>query len=582
MEPKNNGENQQLFKEVKEIHIEKENEELPKEIKQFFEQSQKLFDFIKKGKGKIYIKNKDKLNIKIKGKSFCKIFGQSSLITKSRSYVVTNETTVEVGISNELLDDSNENILEIIENKNEFPVTMAKDMNIENEEKIKKQIVLKNKSIKNILSKIGTIKDNFTFIQLSLTQVSFDYSTKKLQYLINKYNFLLDSKKIFYIVYKSKNEEEEENEEEEDELEKYAVSYYSIKKIMDLTEKDENQKDKYLSLILTNKDTENYEKENSLYLNNLTNSGENMLIFKKFKKNEEKYIKDILEKNVQIKRMKKVENKEMNQCFDIVEEVLKKDKDEDDKKENKDNKKDNIEENKDNKKEIIEENKDNNINNKEKLQRIENKKKEIDEAINNRKNRFIEIMHNNKDKKYINLQYLDLMEEFNKKNSKYKIDYYLVKNDRFKDVEIPTECINNYIRYKTEYEKKQFVLVNLNNNENEVQYLVGLNDLKKLYNDWIDLEQEQIINTENPQFEGKKIDLDKSNIVKIGEIKELPQQPDLFKKMKEEEEIKKEIDLESSQIYGNYPDIYKNIDDKKYIVITRVIKKKKKKKKEKK
>ena len=265
--------------------------------------------------------------------------------------------------------------------------------------------------------------------------------------------------------------------------------------------------------------------------------------------------------------MKKVENKEMNQCFDIGEEVLKKDKNEDDKKENKDNKKDNIEENK-----------DNNINNKEKLQRIENKKKEIDDAINNRKNRFIEIMHNNKDKKYINLQYLDLMEEFNKKNSKYKIDYYLVKNDRFKDVEIPAECINNYIRYKTEYEKKQFVLVNLNNNENDVQYLVGLNDLKKLYNDWIDLEQEQIINTENPQFEGKKIDLDKSNIVKIGEIKELPEQPDLFKKMKEEEEIKKEIDLESSQIYGNYPNIYKNLDDKKYIVITRVIKKKKKKK----
>ena len=64
MEPKNNGENQQLFKEVKEIHIEKENEELPKEIKQFFEQSQKLFDFIKKGKGKIYIKNKDKLILK--------------------------------------------------------------------------------------------------------------------------------------------------------------------------------------------------------------------------------------------------------------------------------------------------------------------------------------------------------------------------------------------------------------------------------------------------------------------------------------------------------------------------------------
>ena len=208
MDSKNNGENQK----VNEVHVEKEEKELPEEIKKFFEQSQKLFDFIKKGKGIILIKNNDKFNIKIKGKSFSRIFEQSSLITKSRSYVITNETTVEVGISNEFLDDSNEHILEIIENKNEFPVSMAKDFNLQNEEKIKKQIVLKNKSIKNILSKMGSINENLNFIQLSLTQVSFDYSTKKLQYVINKYNFLLDSKKIFYIVFKSKNEEEEENE----------------------------------------------------------------------------------------------------------------------------------------------------------------------------------------------------------------------------------------------------------------------------------------------------------------------------------------------------------------------------------
>ena len=172
-------------------------------------------------------------------------------------------------------------------------------------------------------------------------------------------------------------------------------------------------------------------------------------------------------------------------------------------------------------------------------------------------------MHNNKDKKYINLQYLDLMEEFNKKYSKYKIDYYLVKNDRFKDVLIPVECINNYMRYKSEYEKKQFVLVNLNNKENEVQYLVSVNDLKKLYNEWTDLKKEQTINTENPQFEEKKINLENANIVNIGEIKELPEQPDLNKKIKEEKE-----NLEKQKNKG---------DNKGYIVIRRVIKKRKKK-----
>ena len=254
--------------------------------------------------------------------------------------------------------------------------------------------------------------------------------------------------------------------------------------------------------------------------------------------------------------MKKSDNNEMDQIFNTCEEIL----------------------NKKNDKEIDKNNNNiNNIDNDEKLKRIENKKKEIGDAINNRYNRFIEIMHNNKDKKYINLQYLDLMEDFNKKNSKYKIDYYKVKNDRFKDVLIPAECINDYIRYKTEYEKKQFVLVNLNNSENEVQYLVSVKDLKKLYDEWTDLEKEQIIDTENPQFEGKKINLEKLNIVDIGQIKELPEQPDLIKKMKEEKE-KNIGDEESLKIFEKYPQIYKNVNDKEFIRVRRIIKKKKKNK----
>ena len=559
--------------EIKEVEQLQEKKILSNEVKQFYEQSQKLFEVLQKGKGKLYFKNNEKnFNIILNNKSFCKIFEQSSLVKKLKNYIIINETTVKIDYSNELYDDNNGKIFQFIQNRSEFPVIMAKDMNTENEKKIQNHIILKSKSINNILSKIGSLNETTTYIQISITQVSFDYSTKILkEYIINKYNFLLDSKKIFYIVFSILNKEEEnEDEEEEEELEKYALSYYSIKKIMDLAGKDGIKREKYLNLSLINEDTEEFEKENRSYLNNLTKSGENMEIYKKFEQNTQNNIKNILENNIKINRMKKVDNNEMNQCFNIFEEII--------------NKKDEIKDNKDDKKEIEKKNKDEKINKEkeEKLERMKNKKKEIGEAINNRYNRFIEIMHKNKDKKYINLQYLDLMEDFNKKYGKYKIDYYQVKNDRFKDVQIPAECINNYMRYKSEYEKKQFVLVKLNDKE-IINYLVSLKDLKKLYDDWTDFDKEQEINTENPQFEGKRINLDKTNVVIIGELKELPEQPDLIKKIKEEKEendkIEQEekLDKESSKIYGDYPNLYKNANEKDYIIITRVIKRKKKK-----
>ena len=552
---------------IKEIHEKKEKRIekriISNEISQFSEKCKILYDFIQTGKGIIFIKNKDNnLNIKINNKSFCKIFQQASLINKLSNYIVRtifDETTVEIGSSTEIYDD-NEKMFQIIKSRNEFPVLLAEYMDLDNEERIKRQIMLKSKSINNILSKIGPLNETMTYIQISLTEISIDYDSTKIltHYVINRYNYLTDKKKTFHILYNTKEKEDEKNDDNEDKLKNCPISYYSIKKIMNMTENNPNQNDQYLSFGLINEENKILDDKNQLYLNKLTKGGENMDIYKKFKENEEINVKNILGQKVEIKRMKKTDNNEFDQIFNIFEEKLniKKDKE-------------------------IPQNNDKERN--EKLKRIENKKKEIEEAINNRYNRFIEIMHNNKDKKYINLQYLDLMEDFNKKYGKYKIDYYSVKNDRFKDVLIPAECIDSYRRYKTEYEKKQFILINLNKSENEVQYLVNVNDLKKLYDEWTDLEKEQFINTENPQFEGKKIDLDKINIVKIGEMKELPEQPDLLKKMKEEEKNKKEKkdneepDKESMKIYEKYPEIYKNVNDKGNIRIRRIIKKKKKK-----
>jgi arsenate reductase-like glutaredoxin family protein len=127
MEPENNN------------HSIKEKNIMSNEVKQFYEQSQKLYEALKKEKGKIYVKNYEKdSKIKLKTKTICKILEQASLIKKLGSYIIIDETSIEIGYSNELYDDDNGKIFQIIQNRNEFPVIMAKDMDLDNEEKIKK------------------------------------------------------------------------------------------------------------------------------------------------------------------------------------------------------------------------------------------------------------------------------------------------------------------------------------------------------------------------------------------------------------------------------------------------------------
>ena len=556
-----NQENQNIG-EMNEKHEAKEKQEktiISNELKEIYEQNRQLFEYIKNSKGIIFIKNKLKnFNIKISNESFYKIYKNASLSVDNLSnYIVNtivNETTVEIASSTELYDDNNEKIYQIMQSRNVFTIILAKDMKLEDDKKRKKQIYLKSKSIKNILSKIDSIYDTITYIQITLTHISTDYDSTKIltQNIVNRFKYLLDAKKMFYIVNKTLKKKYGENEEKSL-FTKYPISYYSIKKIMNYSEKDDNQKEQYLTIsLLDEEDIEKKEQENNIYKKKLTKASENCEINRKFKENEEKNIKNILDKKIDNQRMKKVLNDDIEQSLNVYEKIV-------------NNKRENKREDEKNY---------NNINNKydDDISKImKDKKTEIGEAINDRYNRFIEIMHNNKDKKYINLQYLDLMEDFNKKYSKFKIDYYLVKNDRFKDVLIPVEYIRNYMRYKNEYEKKQFVLINLNDKENEVQYLVNLKILKKLYDQWTDLKKIQVIDTENPQFEGKAIDLSKASVVKIGQIKELPQQPDLIKKIKENID-----DEESLKIYEQNAELYKNVKNKDFIIVRRVIKKRKK------
>ena len=337
------------IKEKKEKRIEKRI--ISNEISQFSEKCKILYDFIQTGKGIIFIKNIDNnLNIKINNKSFCKIFQQASLINKLSNYVVRSifdETTVEIGSSTELYDD-NEKMFQIIKSRNEFPVLLAEYMDLENEERIKKQIMLKSKSINNILSKIGQLNETMTYIQISLTEISIDYDSTKIltHYVINRYNYLIDKKKTFHILYNTN----EKNDDNEDKLKNCPISYYSIKKIMNMTENNPNQNDQYLSFGLINEENKKLDDKNQLYLNKLTKGGENIEIYKKFKENEEINLKNILEQKVEIKRMKKSDNNEFDQIFNILEEKLNIKKD----------------------KEIPQ---NNDVERKEKLKRIENKKK---------------------------------------------------------------------------------------------------------------------------------------------------------------------------------------------------------------
>lgn len=526
-------------------------------VNQFLERCQKFYDLIKSEKGMIYIKitsNKDpNSSLKLHNKSFAKIIDYSSILNHILSYIINttiNETPLEITSSTEIFNDSNENFIHIFENKKEFTVTMGADMELPSEEKAGKQIMIKNKSVRNILTKIGgPLNDNLHYIQLLLMQVTYDSTKILTEYIINRYKFLIDSRKIFNISYNNKKDDDggkEENEEDDDK--NCPVSFYSIKKILGMVEKDENQKDKYLELILLGDNPDKSDEVKNAYLKKLTIYGEHSEIFNKYKENEEKYSKNILDKKVEIQRMKKVGNDEMNNCFNVCDEIL-------NEKKYKDNEK------------------------------IQIKKKEVEDAINNRYNRFIEILHNDKGKKFINLQYLDLMEDFNKKNSKYKMDYYVVKNDRFKEIQIPSECINDYMRYKTEYEKREYVLLNFKdsnkNNKNEEKYLVNINDLKQLYNNWTVLEKEEVINTINPQFEGKRINLYKASVVNVEDIK-LPDQPDLQKKMQEEKEQQqkeKEKEIKNDELnMDRLRSLHGHLKEKKTVTIRRRIIKKKKNK----
>ena len=526
-------------------------------VNQFRERCQKFYDLIKSEKGMIYIKitsNKDpNSSLKLHNKSFTKIIDYSSILNNILSYIINtiiNETPLEIASSTEIFNDSNENFIHIFENKKEFPVTMGADMELPIEEKAGKQIMLKNKSVRNILTKIDRqINDNLPYIQLLLMQVSYDSTKILTEYIINRYKFMIDSRKIFNISYNNKKDDDggkEENEEDDDK--NCPVSFYSIKKILGMVEKDENQKDKYLELILLGDTPDKSDEAKNAYLKKLTIYGEHSEIFNKYKENEEKYSKNILDKKIEIQRMKKVGNDEMNNCFNVCDEIL-------NEKKYKDNEK------------------------------IQIKKKEVEDAINNRYNRFIEILNNDKGKKFINLQYLDLMEDFNKKNSKYKMDYYVAKNDRFQEIQIPSECINDYIRYKTEYEKREYVLLNFKdsnkNNKNEEQYLVNINDLKKLYNNWTVLEKEEVINTINPQFEEKRINLYKASVVNVVDIK-LPEQPDLQKKIQEEKEQQqkeKEKEIKNNGLYmDRLRSLHEHLKEKKTVTIRRRIIKKKKNK----
>ena len=526
-------------------------------VNQFLERCQKFYDLIKSEKGMIYIKitsNKDpNSSLKLHNKSFAKIIDYSSILNHILSYIINttiNETPLEITSSTEIFNDSNENFIHIFENKKEFTVTMGADMELPSEEKAGKQIMIKNKSVRNILTKIGgPLNDNLHYIQLLLMQVTYDSTKILTEYIINRYKFLIDSRKIFNISYNNKKDDDggkEENEEDDDK--NCPVSFYSIKKILGMVEKDENQKDKYLELILLGDNPDKSDEVKNAYLKKLTIYGEHSEIFNKYKENEEKYSKNILDKKVEIQRMKKVGNDEMNNCFNVCDEIL-------NEKKYKDNEK------------------------------IRIKKKEVEDAINNRYNRFIEILHNDKGKKFINLQYLDLMEDFNKKNSKYKMDYYVAKNDRFKEIQIPSECINDYMRYKTEYEKREYVLLNFKdsnkNNKNEEKYLVNINDLKQLYNNWTVLEKEEVINTINPQFEGKRINLYKASVVNVEDIK-LPDQPDLQKKIQEEKEQQqkeKEKEIKNDELnMDRLRSLHGHIKEKKTVTIRRRIIKKKKNK----
>ena len=427
------------------------------EYERFIKENEKLYQYIKKKNIPIIIKSSlfKEEGIHIKNKSLLKIIKQSYLENDLKIYLTTQIITETVQFETSLSKNISYNpkIEKLIKNINY--------LNIYFPLKQKNNILIKKESFKKIFKKMGMdyYNDIYNFMQFTITEISYEYNRSKKVYVlkgVKSLKKLMEQNTIFYI--------DKNNKNIYDEL--IPLSNYSTQKIFNLFNGGKNTKYLLLNYEIKDEDFINYENKNRNYLNKLTNTSDikNMLLKYDIKSKTDP---EIVIKQEKLKRYEKLDTNDLDIYLNNAEETLL-----------------NIEE------------------------QINNKKNEILKLTEEPNNQFIEVIDSNGYIRFINSQYLKLMNVENDKLDKniYSFDFYDYNNE---NITVMKKSLENLSK-----EEKYYVEIKIK----DKNYLINKNKLLKICDSWKILYQEDTIDvydTKNIKKELKENENEKINILLV-------------------------------------------------------------------
>ena len=474
-EENNNNNNNNIIIENNEINEEKND--LLKitniDYEKFIKENNNLFEYLLNSKFPLLIQS-DKFasEIDLESSSFIKIIKQAKLENEFKLYlkkqIVTEEINYETYSSKSLTyNPKAQNYIKQIKNYNiSFPPNNAESITVD------KKIFEKIFSLMNLNYNI----DIYNYITFIIIQVSFKYKEKLLSYKLNDKNLkkLIDKNKIFYFLMggigKSKNIN-------------IPLSNYSTQKIFNLFNGGKDTK--YLLIRYKIKDDEEII-TNGLFLDKLINASDVKNLLIKFKEQ----LKNNTLKTLENKKLDKIEEINISNLNDFLFNASNKLSD------------------------IIAE--------------INMKRDEIYKQSEKSQNQIISIDIEGKNK-FINKQYLDLLE----KNNNNNIDSIIIYDINNEKIFLSEKNLENL---KGDMEGELYTCIDYE----QENYLVKKNDLLKIFDDWKILNQNEIIDViDIKQFNNikNKIELSKIKIKEQNDIK------DIIYNYKNKNKNKKRIDL---------------------------------------
>ena len=447
------------------------------ELERFIKENATLYQFIKKVNIPIKIKfPHNKEGIMLKNNSLLKIIRESSLENEFKMYsttqIYTDDVLFETSSNKKIT--FNETVKNIIKNINKLNISFNNNNNPN-----KSDILIIKESFIKIFSQMGKDynKDISNYMQLTMTEISYEYSHRKKVYVlkgVKNLRKLMEKNKIFYM-----NKKDAKTDLYNDMNNITPLTNYSIGKIFNLFDGSKDTKYLLLNYKIKTEDFIDYENKNKHLLDALVNSSDVKVMINKYKQESEKDSLFLL-KQEQLNRFHHIDLFDLDNYLNITEQKFF---------------------------HIIDQ--------------IKNKKKEIIKLAEEENNQFIQVIDSLENTKFCNRQYLKLMKEENDNFNKniHSFDFYDFNN------EIITVMKKNL--EKLSKEDKIYVEINIKDNN----YLVNKNKILKIYDSWKILYQEDTIDAidvkktkENlKEFDNEKIKilLLDANIIEQDVIKEI-------------------------------------------------------------